>query len=267
MRIACSTSAFTREPLAGALRGVSGLGFKDVDLLVITGWAHVSTTDLADDWDGTIRPIDALLAETGLAPVAFNCGFSGVLHDRSDEARAQRLREAEALARMGRHYDVKVAGVQPCLKQTEKTPEQVFADTIANLREVSERAGPAGLTIALECHVRSVFETIENAVRVVEQEPWLPQSYDPSHFIMRGVDLRDTLPLLKAAAHVHLRDCAPGKLQTHMGEGTLDLDWVVGGLKDAGYTGVLSIEYLQPQEGDACDDIRRMRDRLEALIG
>jgi len=50
MPIACSTTAFTRLPLEGALRAIGALGFAHVDLVAIEGWVHVMPSDLVSDY-------------------------------------------------------------------------------------------------------------------------------------------------------------------------------------------------------------------------
>ena len=266
MDLICSTSAFANETLEAALDGVRQMGFAEIDLLVIDGWAHVNTTDLADDWDGTVARVDALLNENGLRPLGFNVGFSGLLHDRLPEARAQRLREADALGRFAEHYGVIVCGLQPSLKYTEKSVEQVFEESIASVREVANAVESAGLTVALECHARSAFETLEYALRLRDEAPWLSIAYDPSHLVMAGIDVRDSLPLLQHAAHVHLRDAAPGRMQAPPGEGAVDFAWIIANLKDCGYEGNISIECLPGKETDVRDHVRRLRDIIEPLI-
>ena len=62
--------------------------------------------------------------------------------------------------------------------------------------------------------------------------------------------------------HVHLRDAAPGELQTHFGKGAVDFDWLFNSLKDRGYQGHFSIEYLQMKDMDVLDDVARMRDAI-----
>lgn len=267
MRIACSTAAFCRSPLEGAVRGVRELGFAEADLLVIEGWVHVNPTDLVNDWDGTTARVDALLQENGVRPIALNAGLSVLLHDRSAEACEQRRRQVAALARFAGLYSVAVSGMQPSLTGLDGRPvEQVFRDSVASLQEMAAIAEPAGLTLALECHVRSAFESLPDALRLLDEAPWLSVAYDPSHFAMSGVDLRETLPLLERAAHVHLRDAAPGRMQVHLGEGTVDFDWLLGSLRDQGYAGDVSIEYLGSDEMDVADDIRGLRDLVACAL-
>jgi sugar phosphate isomerase/epimerase len=53
----------------------------------------------------------------------------------------------------------------------------------------------------------------------VEELPEVPLVYDPTHFVMQGIDIRETGWLMAHAQHVHLRDAAPDKMQVPFGTG------------------------------------------------
>jgi len=267
MRIACSTSLFADRSVQQALRGVSELGFDLVDLLLIDNWAHVDPSELAADWEGTARRVQALLDETGLGVIALNCGFSAPLHERTADARKTRRRESAAVARFADLHGVSVAAVQPALGVQAVPEQEQFDASVASMRELEQTAAGNGVTFALECHARSAFEQLPEALRLVEQAPWLPLVYDPSHFVMQGFELRETRPLLERAAHVHLRDAAPRAMQAPLGEGSVDFDWLSGALQDCGYRGDISIEYLPATGFDAADSVRRLRDYLRERLG
>jgi len=92
--------------------------------------------------------------------------------------------------------------------------------------------------------------------------PEMPLVYDPTHFVMQGIDIRETAWLMERAIHVHLRDAAPGKIQEHFGKGAVDFDWVLRTLKDNGYEGHFSIEYLEDENMDVLEDAKRARDAV-----
>ncbi len=262
MSIACSTAVLSKEPLAGALATIKGLGIDKVDLLTIDGWAHVNTQDLADDWGPTLDRVDRLLGEHSLTAIALNTGVSPQLHDRSPEANARRASEIEALVRLAAHLGVGVAAIQPRNADPERPWEEVLADCVATLKEQRSAGDAAGVTFALELHVRSPFETPDQARAFCDAMPDMPLVYDPTHFVMQGIDLPETEWLMNHAVHVHLRDAAPGQLQTHFGEGAVDFDWLFNTLKDRGYQGHFSIEYLQMKDMEVLDDVARMRDAI-----
>jgi sugar phosphate isomerase/epimerase len=260
MSIACSTSIACSSPLDIALERISALDFRYVDILTIDGWVHVNTRDLTDDFDSTIAGVDRLLQQHKLHPIATNSGVSAQLHHRNEEVNAQRLREIDGLLRFTKHYGIDVAAIQPRSADSERPWDNVLADCIATLREQKAAGDAAGATFALELHVHSPFETMEQARRFCEAMPEMPLVYDPTHFIMQGADIRETGWLMDRAAHVHLRDAAPDKLQTPFGQGAVDFDWVLGALKERGYNGHFSIEYLETTDFDVLQEVPRLRD-------
>jgi sugar phosphate isomerase/epimerase len=79
---------------------------------------------------------------------------------------------------------------------------------------------------------------------------------------MQGIDLHETEWLMRNARLVHLRDAAPGRLQTPFGAGAVDFDWVLQALKEHGYRGNLSIEYLETDEFDVLDSSQRLYNKI-----
>jgi sugar phosphate isomerase/epimerase len=262
MAIACSTSVRSGAPLEDALAHVAGLGFEKVDILTIDGWAHVNTRDMADRWEQTVARVDGLLKQHRLTPIATNSGVSPQLYHRGPEVNAQRLREIDALVRFMKRFGIGVAAIQPRQPDAERPWEEVLADCVATLREQFAAGQRGGVAFALELHVRSPFESLEQARRLFEVMPDVKVVYDATHAVSQGIPLRETEWLMEHAAHVHLRDAAPGKLQAPFGEGEVDFDWVLKTLKEHGYNGHFSIEYFSSREFDADDSVRKLRDTI-----
>lgn len=261
--IACSTSAF-RTPLREALETVAELGFTHVDLIAIPGWDHIQPAELADDFDAVASNVEELLAETGLEAAAMNCAV-GALYDRTPETCAQRMRELEAIARLMGRLGIGVASFYPGYKVEDGRWNAVLADAAVTLREMAGVADKAGLTFALEAHFGTPFQTVSQVQTLFEAVPQARLAYDPSHFAMQGLDLRETEPLLGRTVHVHVRDAAPEKMQERFGKGTVDFEWLVSALQAIGYGGVYSVEYLPADAGALLDDIVQTRDCIARL--
>jgi sugar phosphate isomerase/epimerase len=167
-----------------------------------------------------------------------------------------------------KHYNLSIAAIQPRNADKERPWDEGLNDCIATLREQKQAGDAAGVTFALELHIGSPFETVEQARRLCEVMPEMPEMpemplvYDPTHFVMQGLDIRDTGWLMDRAAHVHLRDAAPNKMQVPFGQGTIDFDWVFGALKDRGYNGHFSIEYLETKDFDVLQEVPKLRDAI-----
>lgn len=262
MAVACSTSLGHKLPLTGALARIARLGFRRVDLLSIDGWVHVNTRDLAERWEETTAGVDRALAEAALVPLATNSGVSPQLHHRSSAVNAARLCEVEALVRWMNHLGITVAAIQPRQGDPARPWEDVLADCVATLREQFAVGSSGGVRFGLELHVNSPFETAEQARRLLEAMPEVTFVYDPTHAVCQGLDVRETEWVMDHAVHVHLRDAAPGQLQTAYGEGGVDFDWVLTRLRDRGYTGHFSIEYFDAPEFDVDASVLRLRDHI-----
>ncbi|HEX8835176.1 MAG TPA: sugar phosphate isomerase/epimerase [Abditibacteriaceae bacterium] len=263
MAIACSTSVACNSSLDKALETVHNLGFRNVDILTIDGWAHVNTQDLADDFVSTRARVEALLQQCQLTPIATNSGVSTKMHLRSPEINQRRRDETLALVKWCNSYDIDIAAIQPPLYVGNEHPwEEVLEACVSSLREQKQIGDENGVRFALELHVNSPFETMEEARRFCDAMPEMPLVYDPTHFVMQGIDIRQTGWLMERAIHVHLRDAVQGKIQEHFGQGAVDFDWVLGALKDRGYQGHFSIEYLEDKNMDVLEDAKRARDAI-----
>lgn len=262
MAIACSTSVYCRSSLEDALRGIRGMGFEMIDLLVIDGWVHVNTTDLVSDYEGTLARVDGLLQAYELRPIALNSGVSPLLHDRTAEGCAQREAEVEALIRFMDHLGVSVSSVQPRNPDPHRPRGEVFADSASTMRDMVEMAKGTDVTFALECHAGSFVETMDEVKEMMRLVPALSFAYDPTHFVMNGIALPDTLPLMERSAQVHLRDAAPGAMQARFGQGAVDFDWILTQLQSRGYQGHFSIEYLEREGEDLSTDVLGLRAKI-----
>jgi len=264
-RIACSTSIASGFPLEKACADIASLGLRLIDILTIEGWAHVNPGDLADRWEETIQHVDGLLKEHDLTPIALNSMVGPKMHERSDESNARRKVETEALFRLMKKYDIGVAALQPPLNVDPELDENiVFESCLATLREQVAMAEAAGLQFALELHTRSPFETMPQVNRLLAAMPDAPLVYDPTHFVSQGINIKETGGMMDNARHVHIRDAAKGKLQAPYGQGEVDFDWICQALKDRGYAGHISIEYLGGKnlEFDVLDSAQRLYEKL-----
>lgn len=266
MAVACSTAVRCNSTLQKAVADISAAGFTTIDLLAIDGWVHVHTRDLADQYEQTRQHLDDLLQQHGLHLLALNTGVAAELHHRSPQVNARRKAEIGGLVRLMQDYGIRIAAIQPRAPDRARPWEDVLADCVATLREQVAMGAAAGSTFALELHVHSPFATLEQAKRLLAVFPELPLVYDPTHFVMQGIPLRETGWLMDHAHHIHLRDAARDKMQVPMGTGEVDFAWLLGTLKDRGYQGHISIEYLETAEFEALESARRLYDLVERTL-
>lgn len=269
MRIIGSTAAWKND-LDHALGRLAALGFAEVDLIVIESWGLVSPQALTTDFETEASRVERLLAKHGLRAVSVNAAFSPDLNDRAAPAgNLRRLEEVRAVARFCRRLGIAVGAHYPgYIADWKNDPKGVWRDTLVSLREIQATLGESpGLRLAPELHYQTPFERPEAARRLLREYPELSYTYEPSHFVVQGLDWRETGDLLDGASHVHLRGCAPGRLQAPLGVAEEALRWVVGRLKARDYRGVISIEYLPEADFDVERAIADLRARIFSWLG
>ncbi len=264
MAIACSTSAF-RVPLDEALRQVAELGFNYVDLITIPGWDHIQPDALAEDLEATAERVEMLLRKHDLTAVAMNVGIPAT-YDRSAEASAARLAQVRGVAGLMQRLAIGVASFYPGYKVEDRPWKEVLAASAETFEEMLEIADDAGVTFAVELHYGTPYQTLGQCAGLLDAVPGLGVAYDPSHFAMQCVALGETGFILDRTVHVHLRDAAPDQMFVPLGEGTVDVDWIVESLLERGYDGHFSMEYLKLHDG-ARRELIRLRNMVAAHLG
>jgi len=224
--------------------------------------------DLAADFDGVAGRLEGLLAANGLAVTALNCAFAHP-YERADAAvNVQRLAEVEACAKLAARLGAEVVSFYPGYKEHGAPAGDLPARTAETIREMLAVGAAHGVTMVPEPHYATPLEQLEIVQWLLAELPELEVAYDPSHWAMQAIDLRETAFMLDRTAHVHLRDAAPGKMQEVFGAGTVDFDWLLDALAERGYAGHFAIEYLPDLAGgEAGDSIARLRDRLADRLG
>jgi len=268
MRIIGSTASWKND-LDHALARLRALGFEEVDLIVIESWGLVSLAALVKDFESEASRVEALFAKHSLRAVSVNAAFSPDLHDREDPAHnISRLNEVRALARLMRRLGIKTGAHYPgYVADWKNDPAGVWCDTMASLREIQTvLAEYPGIRLAPELHYRTPFESPEAARRLLREFPELPYTYEPSHFIVQGLDWRETGDLLDGACHIHLRGCGPDRLQGPPADSEEALRWVVARLKARNYRGMISIEYLPQADFDVEQAIVELRTKIRGWI-
>jgi len=265
MAIACSTTIGCSSSLEETLATIKSLGFSCVDVLLIENWVHLNPSRLAAEFEANQAWLSGLLAQFALIPVAINTGVSAPLYLRSAEVNEKRMLETEALARLAQRLGVRVAAYQPYGRDPNRTWEAALPDCLATLRELAAVIQTSGVYFGLELHSGSPFETLQQVRRLVDEIPGIPIAYDPSHFVMQGIDLKDTTWMFPYTCHVHLRDAARGHMQAPYGAGEVNFEWLLKALRDSGYQGHLAIEYLENEVFDAVDSTRRLLEKVGHL--
>jgi sugar phosphate isomerase/epimerase len=268
MRIIGSTAPW-KNNLDHALARLRALGFDEVDLIAIESWGLVSLAALVKDFEREASRVEALLAKHDLRAVSVNAAFNPDLHDRAAAAgNTARLAEVRALARLMTRLEIKIGAHYPgYVADWKNDADGVWRDTTASLREIQTvLAEFPEIRLAPELHYRTPFESPAAARRLLREFPELPYTYEPSHFIVQGIDWGETGDLLDGACHVHLRGCGPDRLQSPPAESEEVLRWVITRLKARDYRGMISIEYLPEADFDVEQAIAELQMKIRRWI-
>lgn len=257
-----STSLECELPLHEALAALVHIGATQLDLLCIEGWAHQNPSALASDFENVVAQLRAQVENRCLRISALNTMTSAPLHLRDEFSLTRRAQESAALLKLMKLWDIPTAALQPPLRRSAGWTDDEQDYAIASAQEEVARAHAAGKRFALELHSDSPFSTPRQIDRLLRAWPDAPLVFDPSHFIAQGLPLASTEPWMKTAKLVHLRDAAPGQLQAPFGRGTIDFNRLLGTLRDYGFDGIISVEYLGFSNGgfDVRDSARRLHD-------
>jgi len=261
--ILCSSSVRTNSPFETAMESIANAGFKDIDLLAINTWCHINPAELAINFDSIIDNVEKIFVKNGLTMHAMNIGFSHQMHDRKPESAEQNLKECDALCRFMKYFGASVAALQPLQKDVNRDPWEVLDDCIISFKEYSECTSRYGIKLGLELHVNSPFENREAMDYLFHNMPDAGIIYDPSHFTSQGMGLNASEFIIANSVHTHLRDSGQDNIQTPLGEGSVDFEWVAQKLTEYQYNGHFSIEYLDNPKWDALLEAVKMKELIE----
>lgn len=121
-----------------------------------------------------------------------------------------------------------------------------FRDAVAR---TTDYASSRGVVLGIEAIAGHVFHKVDDYHRLRRDLPGVPfrVNFDPSHLAVQHEDpLRVVKELGDQIVHVHLKDgkgLYPNFEFPPLGKGVIDFPALVRGLRSAGYTGALSVEY------------------------
>jgi sugar phosphate isomerase/epimerase len=146
---------------------------------------------------------------------------------------------------------------------------QAVTESAESLRRLLPIAAERGVQLTIEPHVHSYLESPQLVLDLLGQVPGLKLTLDYAHFICLGWRQDEIDALAPHAAHVHLRQAKPGFLQTKVTQGTINFEAQCAALRDAGYGGRLSLEFVHQDYMDTVyDDVLTetiiLRDRVRA---
>ena len=275
MPVSGSTWSFVGATLPEAVRIYGALGIGAVDLIAVPG--NPDSPQLASD-QILRRPREMARQILGLgAPVSnLNYNFAANFHQRAinhkDASVRKRNREDyRSVIEFCGECRIPSITVLPGIPQKGWSRESALAATAEELGDLSAMSREAGVITTFEAHVGSILESPLDTLTFMQSNPELKLTLDYAHFICRGYAQEQVDLLVPYAAHVHLRQAAPKKLQARWDEGTIDFSRVMGKLAEANYAGFLSLEYehregwMDLDRADVFAETVKMRNLLRSL--
>lgn len=276
IHLSCSDYTFPLLPRAARLQMVRLLDLQFINLGLFERNAGLKPSQLAADPKGFTRKLKGELRRTGLrvSDVFLQIGLEpsiAAANDPSPRVRARNrkvfLQALDLCSALGCDHLTGLPGV--------RQPQATEADDIFLAQEVAawrtQKAAEVGVKYAIEPHIGSICSDVKTTRALVEAVHGLTLTLDYGHFVATGVSSSEVHSLLPFASHLHARCGAPGKLQTSLGENTIDFDGIVRRLCALQYRGSIAVEYVwaEWQQCNRVDNVSEtllLRCRLEQMI-
>lgn len=279
MKLAFSTNAFTRFPLAEAIAAIKEAGFAGVEILADVPHAYPEQIDAA--FTSTVAKA---LETSGLAVSNINCNCSfGYWKDAPPEpyfepsliSPNQRHREDRArlivkTIDFARDIGARNLSITSGRTLGSMSPAKAAEQFKAAILPILDHADAKGVDVGIECEPGLFLEWAEELRYWIDllDHPRFGANFDIGHSQVMGESLSGVVKLLGDRIwNLHVEDI-PGRKHYHMipGEGTLD--WV--GLRDAlwdiGYERFATVElYTHTEDPHAA--ARKSFEFLSRLVG
>jgi len=240
-QLAISTYPWRESVLDSALDAIRPLGVPGVEI-----HGRLPHMD-ADPRRARVEVLRAAAASRGLRWVALATAGGAAFMGEDEAAAEDELARVVAALDLARDLDATVIRVFRVGRDVDR------ADWVDRLvpwyRRAAVHAEAVGVRMGLESHSGGISGDPEVCGRLFEAvgSSHFGLIYDPCSYLTRGGDYAKALArLARHVVHVHIKDATrePGSEQrTMLGEGELDLPWIVARLRDLGYGGWLTLEY------------------------
>ena len=259
MKLAFSTNAFKQVSLEESLRQIAACGYAGVEIMADVPHAYPPHMD-ARRRKGLVDLLKELrLGLTNLN--AFTLFAQGDTWHPSwiepeAEARERRYEHTLKAIRLARDLGAPGISLEPGGPLPPGMDRRAAMDLYREgLRRVLPTAEECGVNLLVEPEPHLLIERPEEFEELLEglTHPRLALNFDIGHFYCVGADPAEAARRLAPhIRHVHLEDIAPSREHRHLvpGRGAIDLEAVLGALRDAGYDGWVAVE-LYPYEAQA----------------
>jgi len=238
-RASACTYDLRKKDMEYALNVIAGAGFKKVDLW--GGMPHFSIDESEYDVDKLIE----VAKNYGLqiANIGTYCG--GKFSSDSSEEVQKALQEMKKTIDIANKLGTRSIRISPGSGERE-----VIDKIVPHFQESAKYAESKGVYMGFENHGGGISGDPEACAELSEKvgSKHFGVLYEPCNLMHSGTDYKEAFAKFHPyITHLHIKDGAPqpdGKFKgTMLGDGVIDVEWVVENLDKAGYTGDFALEY------------------------
>lgn len=217
------------------------LGINALDL----GYFYTPALDKAAILQQPEKEAEKVLALNIKIPCLYHL-FGNSLADRNladSTHRKSNIADFQKIVCFCKLANIDVIFVLPGIVNPKQNRQQALEQSIESLKPMLAIAKEHGIILTIEPHVHSYLESPSITQELLEKVPGLKLTLDYSHFVCLGYRQEEIDPLVKSAAHIHLRQGKSGFLQVKKDAGTINIEAQFGTLANANYQGYIALEY------------------------
>jgi sugar phosphate isomerase/epimerase len=265
MKLAFSTNAYTRHPLAEALKGIRAAGFEGVEILADTPHAYPATVDPA-----LVTSVRRDLDRLGLTVSNVNCNcsfgywrhappepyFEPSLISPNPQHRADRVELILKALEFARAVGSKNLCITSGRMLGGMPPDKAARQFAESIRPVLERADALGVDVGIECEPGLFLEYAAELREWIDRlnHPRFGANLDVGHSVVIGESVAEVVHVLRGRIwNLHVEDL-PGRKHYHTipGDGNFDWQTLRGALEEIAYDRFMTVELYthteDPQE-------------------
>ena len=268
MKLAFSTNAYTRFPLADALRGIKRAGFAGVEILADEPHAYPPKIDAA-----LTSTVVRTLEETGLAVSNINCNcsfgywkdappepyFEPSLISPNPQHRADRTAMILTTLDFAKAVGARNVSITSGRCLGGMPPDRAAEQFAESIKPVLDHANRVGVDVGIELEPGLFLEYVAELREWIQKlgHPRFGANLDIGHSVVIGEPIADAVEGLAGRLwNLHVEDL-PGRKHYHMipGEGTFDWATLRRSLERVAYDRFLTVElYTHTADPQAAAD-------------
>lgn len=230
MYISCSTVCCVHLPVEDVLEKISSLGFRNLELLAIRGWAHIDAEKSSSD------RVKDICHRNNLNLTTLHAGGLDALNNDTLDQSVSYIKSVIDLAEK--------LDVRKVVFTGGPRAEATLGRYIKGLEKLLKYIGGENVNLCIENHYQNQIETVEDMQKLVKaiDHPQFGLTVDTGHFTSSRVSLDEVLEKVGSKIkHVHIKD-QKGTQSVGLGRGDIDNKNFVRKLSQVGYQGELSME-------------------------